>query len=195
MKLSLAIPSVLILGAAAYGAVALYGAHQRSIGRLQSQIHVLDSTNKVLGKHIKQQDIAYTADTATFRKQLGNYEAQRTSLLQQLARRPIVRPPPGTPPLVRDTVHDTIPVEPLLPLPDSTAIRNFIHAADSTIAACSVVVLNCEQRVAQRDSVIASQAMKITKLSKRDKLFGLFPAPSRTLMLGLGLAGGYLLAK
>lgn len=97
--------------------------------------------------------------------------------------------------MVRDTVHDTIPGEPIPPLPDSTTIRDFIHAADSTIAACSVVVLNCEKRVAQRDSVIAVQAVQIAKLSKRDKLFGLFPAPSRTLTFAAGMLGGYLIAK
>lgn len=47
--------------------------------------------------------------------------------------------------------RDTI----LAHLTDTVRVREFVTAADSTVAACRAVVATCEQRVAARDSLIA----------------------------------------
>jgi hypothetical protein len=44
----------------------------------------------------------------------------------------------------------------LLHLTDTVKVREFVAAADSTIRACTLVVETCEQRVAVRDSIIAT---------------------------------------
>jgi hypothetical protein len=65
-------------------------------------------------------------------------------------------------------MHDTV----IKHLTDTILVKQFIAAQDTAIQACQSVVLTCEQRVAQRDSII--------KLYKSLK-------PAR---IGIGLIGG-----
>jgi hypothetical protein len=51
---------------------------------------------------------------------------------------------------VEVALHDTV----VKHLTDTVLVRAYIAAAETTIAACQSVVLTCEQRVAQRDSLI-----------------------------------------
>lgn len=90
-----------------------------------------------------------------------------------------------------DTTRDTV----LAHLTDTIRVKEYVHVADSTIAACSRVVLTCQLRVAQRDSIILQQASQLKILRTPPRLFGLIPMPSRTLVFGLGLVGGYLLHR
>lgn len=87
-----------------------------------------------------------------------------------------------------DTLQDTV----LQHLTDTVKVREFVRVADSTIAACSAVVLTCEARVAARDSLIAVQAAVIDAEHAKDRL-PLFHVklPSRTASLGLGVALGF----
>ena len=51
-------------------------------------------------------------------------------------------------------------------LTDTVLVKQFIAAADTAIRACQSVVLTCEQRVAQRDSIIkAYQSLKPSRIS------------------------------
>jgi hypothetical protein len=51
---------------------------------------------------------------------------------------------------VEVALHDTV----IKHLTDTVLVSRYIAAAETTIAACRSVVLTCEQRVAQRDSLI-----------------------------------------
>lgn len=90
-----------------------------------------------------------------------------------------------------DTTRDTL----LKHLTDTLRVVEYIHIADSTIAACSQVVLTCQVKVEQRDSIIQQQASQLKILRTPPRRFGLIPAPSRTLVFGIGLVGGYLLHR
>lgn len=168
MKLPIAIPSVLMLGAAAYGAVSLYGAANQRIGRLQSQIAVRDSTIAVLQQSKRKIDSVYVTKTDTLR-----IVRHRTDSLLRLDTLLIHR----TDTLTRiriDTVRQLVERERI---------------------ACDAVVLTCEQKVATRDSIISLQELQLKALGRKDKWLGFLPAPSRTLLFGVGLAGGYLLHR
>lgn len=92
---------------------------------------------------------------------------------------------------VYDTIRDTL----LKHLTDTLKVVEYIHAADSTIQACSQVVLTCQLKVSQRDSIILQQTAQLRLLRTPPRLFGLIPAPSRSLVFGIGLVGGYLLHR
>lgn len=162
MKLPLAIPSVLVLGAAAYGAVALYGYHMRSVGRLQAQVHALDSTVAVLQQSKRKVDSVFVVKRDTLRVVRHRTDSLLIHTTDTLTRIRI------------DTVRQIVERERL---------------------ACDAVLSACEQKVFTRDSIISLQQSQIKALGKRGKWFGFLPAPSRTLVFGLGLAGGYLLTK
>lgn len=168
MKIPTAIPATLLIGACVYGAISLYGAQQRSIGRLQSQIHVRDSTIAALQKSKRKVDSVYVVKRDTLR-------------------------------IVRHRTDSIIRLDTLLVNRTDTLTRIRIDTVRQLVEqeriACDAVVSACEVRVHTRDSIIGLQQLQLNALGRKDKLFGLFPAPSRTLMLGLGFAGGYLLAK
>lgn len=166
MNLRIAVPAVVLLGAAAYGAVALYGAQQRRIGRLQAQVAVQDSALTALATSKRKVDSVYVVKQDTLR-----LVRHRTDSIVRLDTLLIHR----TDTLTRiriDTVRQLVEAE-----------RN----------ACDAVVRTCEQRVAQRDSIIQFQAAKIRALGKREKLFWFVPKPSRTAAFAAGIIGGYII--
>jgi hypothetical protein len=78
-------------------------------------------------------------------------------------------------------LHDTLKIS------DTVWVKSFIVAADSTITACTKAVMTCEQRDLLRK-------VRIAELERGDRLFGI-KLPSRTVMLGIGVLGGFILAK
>lgn len=89
-----------------------------------------------------------------------------------------------------DTLRDTV----LTHLTDTLRIKEYVHVTDSTIAACSAVVLTCEQRVAQRDSIIDLQGLRLKAERGRDRILGI-KLPSRTTMFLSGAVAGFLLRR
>lgn len=157
-----AVPAVVLLGAAAYGAVALYGMHMRSVGRLQAQVHVLDSTVAVLQQSKRKVDSVFTVKRDTLRLVRHRTDSLLIHTTDTLTRLRI------------DTVRQIVERERI---------------------ACDAVLSACAARVATRDSVIAFQGLQIKALGRKGKLFGFLPQPSRTLVFGIGLTGGYLLHR
>src|SRR5204863_7945719 len=51
-------------------------------------------------------------------------------------------------------------------LSDTIAVRKALDAADTAIKACAVVITSCEQRVKDRDAIIANRDSLVTELRK-----------------------------
>lgn len=115
------------------GAGAAYTAHQREVGRWQERARVADSTARALAQRVARVDTVYRRDTVRLRQQLTRWD----TVTREVAALP-------------DTV--LVPVE---------VVRWVAREADSTVQACRVVVLTCEQRVAVRDSLISAQRQQL----------------------------------
>lgn len=173
--LAVAVPAALLFWA--------YGTYQRHVGALNATIKARNVAIDSLEARGARLDAAYTADTAQFARERQGYEAARATLLRQLARRsapvaPLSSADSAAPPTV------TIPLP-----PDSATVHDFIRSADSTIAACSVVVLTCEQRVAVRQALADSLTVQLKAERSKGRLFGI-PLPSREVMFLLGAVAG-----
>ena len=131
---------------------------------LRQRLHASDSLVVALSKRAKATDTLYRRDTVRLRVATQHWDTVKAGV---------------------DTVTLSVPVE---------TVRYIIATADTTIRACSLVVQTCEQRVAQRDSIILtlkSQRPLLTKgadgrMEKVAKKVG-------WVLLGAG--AGYIVAK
>lgn len=76
-----------------------------------------------------------------------------------------------------------------LRLTDTVAVKEFIAIADSTVKACSVALLTCEQRVSVRDQRIEALEQQIRVMPKPPSTFRVWA--ERTILL----YGGYKLGQ
>jgi hypothetical protein len=162
--LTLPAKPLLLLGllGAGLGGVALWNGHERALGALGATIAARDAQLDSLRHRAARVDTVYRGDTAAFHALAGRYAVllarwragqvtpSSTTNASDTSNTLVVGPP-GTP-----------PVPPLLVDPGQV-----IAVADSTIAACSHVVLTCAARVAARDSIIATQDTVISLLKKK----------------------------
>lgn len=131
---------------------------------LKQRLHASDSTIVALKGRAAMVDIRYVRDTLWMTKVTRRYDSIVTKW---------------------DTV--SVPVAP-------ETVRVIVAAGVQSLNACSAVVLTCEQRVAQRDSIIA------TLEKQRPLLIGNKPSRTKSLLIttakiGGGAAIGYLAAR
>jgi len=91
---------------------------------LTQRLHASDSTIKVLEARKKVVDTLYRRDTVRLRIATTRWDTVKMGV---------------------DTITVPVPVE---------VVKTIVATADTALRACSVVVQTCEQRVAQRDSII-----------------------------------------
>lgn len=92
---------------------------------LKQRLHASDSTVAALAGRGKGIDTLYRIDTLRMRVAVHHWDTVKAKV---------------------DTITVPVPVE---------VVREVVREADRTINACQMVVQTCEQRVANRDSVIA----------------------------------------
>ena len=104
---------------------------QRAV--LSERLKVADSTVRELSIRARNTDTVYLRDTVRLTRRLTQWDTVRAGV---------------------DTLRDTVlvPVE---------TVRFIVAAADSTIEACKSVVVTCEQRVAERDTLLALRERQI----------------------------------
>ena len=131
---------------------------------LRQRLHASDSTLAVLSKRAKATDTLYRRDTVRLRVATQHWDTVKAGV---------------------DTVTLSVPVE---------TVRYIIATADTTIRACSLVVQTCEQRVAQRDSLITVLKGQRPLLTKSAE--GKFSKATKTAgWVLLGAGAGYIVAK
>lgn len=195
------LPALLVM-AAVVGGYEVWAAHERHIGALQATIKVRDAAIDSLAALLKRLDSAYALDTSRFSRERQSYEVAKATLLRQLAawqRRPVTIPVPLSPIHPKGDslpVGDTMPTTIAPPPFDPGPATDFIHAADSALAACSVVVLSCEKRADAQKARADSLGVQLTAERGKDRL-PLFHVklPSRSASLVGGLAAGVVLCK
>ncbi len=103
------------------------------LAQAEAQLAVSD---RALTHVIRKTDTAYVKQRVPFERAAAHYDSVR--------------------------VHDTVPV--LVPVPgkpDTAIIYVPRAAADAAVSSCSAVLLTCEKRVAQRDSLLGIKDQRI----------------------------------
>ena len=79
-------------------------------------------------------------------------------------------------------------------LTDTVLVKQFVYAADTALHACTAVIKTCEQRVAERDSIIkVYQAMKPSRFSVG--LYGVCGVGVKGMDCVAGVGGGIALFR
>jgi len=134
---------------------------------LRQRLHASDSTIAALTQRARTVDTLYRTDTVHLRVAIARWDTVRQTVEHW------------------DTARVAVPAE---------TVKVIVRAAEQVVNACSVVVLTCEQRVAQRDSIIAVlkherpliQAQRPGRLARwRNELVG----------VALGVGVGYIAGK
>ena len=149
-------------------AVGATGAYVYHLGgeaaTLTQRLHASDSTVKVLEARKRAVDTVYRLDTVRYRVATTRWDTVKAGV---------------------DTVTVSVPVE---------VVRTVIATADTALRACSVVVQTCEQRVAQRDSLIAT--LKSQRPLLLDQKDGWVKRAAKTVgWVLLGAGGGYIVGS
>lgn len=139
----------LVAALAMGGTKCVYDHGQRQAGVWQERARVAEANSKAMARIIRMTDTVYLRDTVRLTRRVQSWD----TVTQVVAALP-------------DTVR--VPVE---------TVRWIVAEADSTITACRSVVITCEQRVAQRDSLNALLSQRLTiEQARRPSRFGKWAA-------------------
>lgn len=131
---------------------------------LRQRLHASDSLVVALSKRAKATDTIYRRDTVRLRIATQHWDTVKAGI---------------------DTVTISVPIE---------VVRTVIATADTTIRACSLVVQTCEQRVAQRDSIILTlKSQRPLLIKSADGRVEKVAKKVGWVLLGTGV--GYIVAK
>ena len=131
---------------------------------LRQRLHASDSTIVALSKRTKATDTLYRLDTVRYRVATTRWDTVKVGV---------------------DTITVPVPVE---------VVRTVVATADTALRACSVVVQTCEQRVAQRDSLIATlKSQRPLLLDQKDGWMKRTAKKAGWVLLGAG--GGYIVGS
>ena len=137
--------------------------HQRAIGAANERIHIADSTLRVVRRDSVRLDTIYRTDTLRFARTL----VRRDTVLRTVDR------------FLRDTVP--VPVE---------VVRSIVTADSQAIAACSIALHTCEERIGN-----AERRAALLERQNRDLQF-LVPSAFRTnVKLGVAVGVGFALCR
>lgn len=130
---------------------------------LKQRLHASDSTVAALTARGRGMDTLYRTDTLRLRVAVTRWDTVKAKA---------------------DTITVPVRVE---------VVKEVIREADRTINACQVVVQTCEQRVANRDSII------VELRKQRPLLLGVTDSKTKRVLkkmgwVTLGAAGGYIAA-
>lgn len=147
-----AFAAALVVAAAIYFGWRQY---ERAVGARDEKIKTLRVSNDSLEKLSKRVDIQFVTDTLRLAGKKANYDSAKASVEAKW-------------------LHDTIPVP-------VEVVKTIIQKADSTQAACSVVVTDCVKQVGVQRALVAN----------RDSVISILKAEKPGILARCGLSGGY----